>query len=69
MSSIGHQDIPPTLGSLIADKFLTSVVKQLPSSQLKRGDQKLERASEIAHEYESVISESDQNIIGERIML
>jgi len=68
MSSSGHQDIPPTLGSLIANKFLNSVAKQFPSSQQKRGDQKLERARETAHEYESVISESDQNVVKERII-
>ena len=69
MSSGGHQDIPPTLGSLIANKFLDSMANQFPSSQLKRGDLKLIRAREIAHGYESVISESDQNIIEERIIL
>ena len=74
MSSGGRQNIRPTLGSLtrpliIANTFLNSVTNQFPSSQLQRGDLKLIQAREIAYEYESVISESDQSIIEERITL
>jgi hypothetical protein len=69
MSPSHHQDILPTLGDFIESKFLDSVVKLLPSSQLKRGDKKLERAREIVNEFRSVTSESDRNVIEERIIL
>jgi len=45
------------------------MVKMLPSSQEKRGDQKLERARELALEYQSVLSQSDRNAIEQRITL
>jgi hypothetical protein len=69
MSLSGHHDIPPTLGTLIASACLDSVVKQLPSSQLERGDRKLERARDLADEFESVVSQNDRNLIEERIAL
>jgi hypothetical protein len=69
MSPSYHQDILPILGDFIESKFLDSVVKLPPSSQLKRGDRKLERALEIVSEFESVISENDRKIIEERIAL
>ena len=69
MSLSGHHDIPPTLGTLIASTCLESVVKQLPSSQLERGDRKLERARELADEFESVISQNDRSLIDERVTL
>jgi hypothetical protein len=69
MNASGHHDVPPTLGTLIASTLLDSIVKQLPSSQLERGDRKLERARVIADEFESVISQNDRNLIDERITL
>lgn len=69
MSLSGHYDIPPTLGTLIASTCLDSMVKQLPSSQLERGDRKLERARDLADEFESVVSQNDRNLIEERIAL
>jgi len=45
------------------------MVKQLPSSQLERGDRKLERARDLADEFESVVSQNDRNLIEERIAL
>ena len=62
-----NQDIPPNASAVIANKFLDSVAKQLPSSQEKRGDQKLDRARELAEEFESVITQQDRTIIEERI--
>jgi hypothetical protein len=64
-----HQDILPTLGDFIESEVLDSVVKLLPSSQIKRGDKKLERAREIVNEFRSVTSESDRVILEERIIL
>lgn len=64
-----NQDIPPNASAVIANKFLDSVAKQLPSSQEKRGDQKLDSAREIAEEFESVITQRDRNIIEEKITL
>jgi len=69
MSLSGHYDIPPALGTLIASTCLDSIVKQLPSSQLERGDRKLERARDLADEFESVVSQNDRNLIEERIAL
>ncbi len=62
-----NQDIPPNASAVIANKFFDSVAKQLPSSQEKRGDQKLDRAREMAEEFESVITQQDRNVIEERI--
>jgi hypothetical protein len=65
-----HQDIPVTptaSGSApITSKLLESLA---PSSPLSRGDHKLERAREIAQEFEHVISEHDRFIIEEKITL
>jgi len=64
-----NQDIPPNASAVIANKLLDSVAKQLPSSQEKRGDQKLDSARELAEEFESVITQEDRNIIEEKITL
>ena len=63
---MGIQDL---VMAIIGNKLAYSVEKQLPSLQVKRGDRKLERALEIAHAFESVISESELNIIKERVAL
>jgi hypothetical protein len=62
-----NQDIPPNASAVIANKLFESVAKQTPSSQEKRGDQKLDRAREIAEEFESVITQEDRNVIEARI--
>jgi hypothetical protein len=71
MTLSGHHDddTPPTLGTLIASACWDTMVRQLPSSQLERGDRKLEQAREIADEFGSVISQNDRNLIEERIAL
>jgi hypothetical protein len=47
--------------------MLDSVKKMLPSQQEKRGDQKIEKAREIAQEFGDVISQTEHQIIEERI--
>jgi len=69
MSLSGHEDIPSTLRTPITIRLLDTIVRQLPSSQLQLGDQNLERAREIAVEFESVIGQNDRSIIEERITL
>jgi hypothetical protein len=63
---MGFQDL---VTAVVGNKLAYSVEKQLPSLQVKRGDRKLERALEIAHEFESVISESEHNVIKEKVAL
>jgi len=67
MSLSGHEDIPSTLRAPITIRLLDTVVRQFPSSQLELGDQNLERAREIAVEFESAIGQNDRSIIEERI--
>jgi hypothetical protein len=64
-----NQDIPPNASAVIANKFFDFVAKLSPSSREKRSDQKLDRAREIANEFESMITQQDRNIIEERITL
>ena len=69
MSLSGHEDTPSTLRAPITIRLLDTIVRQLPSSQLQLGDQNLERARDIAVEFESVIGQNDRSIIEERITL
>jgi len=69
MSLSGHEDISSALRAPITIRLLDTIVRQLPSSQLQLGDQNLERAREIAVEFESVIGQNDRSIIEERITL
>ena len=64
-----HQDIPPDERVVVGARLLHSLLKQMPSSQLKLGDRELERAHEITDEFRSVIDHDDRNIIYERITL
>jgi len=41
----------------------------MPSQKEKRGDQRLDKAREIAQEFGDVISQTDHQIIEERITL
>jgi hypothetical protein len=54
-------------GAPVISKLLDTMLRQLPSSQRKLGDQNLERAREVAVEFESVIDQNDRTIIEERI--
>jgi hypothetical protein len=49
------------------DKFLYPILKLFPPLQEQRGDHKLEQACEIARELESDISESDRQVMKEKI--
>ena len=69
MSLSGHEDIPSASRAPFTIRLLDTIVRQLPSSQLKLGDENLERARDIAVEFESVIGQSDHSIIEERITL
>ena len=46
---------------------MDTMLRQLPSCQRKLGDENLERARELAVEFESVIDKNDRTIIEERI--
>ena len=50
-------------------RLLDTMMNRIPSSQEKAGDKKLEQACSIALEYETTISQSDRDIIQERITL
>jgi len=63
------RDLPPNAGAVITSRLIDTVVKMLPSQQEKRGDQKLDKAREIAQEFGNVISPTDHQIIEERITL
>ena len=69
MSLSGHEDIPSASGAPFTIRLLDTIVRQLPSSQLKLGDENLERACDIALEFEAVIGQNDRSIIEERVTL
>jgi hypothetical protein len=54
---------------LIVSRLIETVAKVFPSQQEKQGDEKLDEARDISHKFESVISQDDLGIIGERIIL
>jgi hypothetical protein len=62
-----HQSVPPNAGAVIATTLLHAAKKQLPSSQEKRGDKKLNQARQIVNEFISVIAEIDRKIVEDRI--
>lgn len=61
------RDLPPNAGAVITSRLIDTVVKMLPSQQEKRGDQRLDKAREIAQEFGDVITPTDHQIIEERI--
>lgn len=65
--SHNQQGIPLGPGAVIVSRMIDSVVKMLPSEQEKRGDQKLEKAREIAEENKPVITQYDLDAIAGRI--
>jgi hypothetical protein len=58
---------PLDAGAVFATTLLSALAKQLPSSQEKRGDDKLERTRQMVHEFVSVIAQSDRRTIEDRI--
>ncbi|KAF8461762.1 hypothetical protein DFH94DRAFT_71072 [Russula ochroleuca] len=62
-----RQDIPVDAGAVIVTTILNAMAKQLPSSQEKRGDDKLDRAREIMDEFKSVIAENNLGTIEDKI--
>ena len=60
---------PPNIPPSLATSVLNAVVKQLPSSQEKRGDDKLDQAHELKTEFQSVIAENDLRTIEDKISL
>jgi hypothetical protein len=63
-----HQGPPLTAGAVFATALLGALVKQLPSSQEKRGDDKLERTRQMVHQFVSVIAEGDRRTIDDKIL-
>ena len=59
--------IPHNTGTGLATLYRNSVVKQLPSSQERRGDDKLDRARGLTDEFESVLAETDLRTIEDKI--
>ncbi len=65
-----HQEIPPNAGAVLANAFLKTMGKQLPSSQVKRGDDKLKQARDIVTpEVQSKMPENDLKVIEDQITL
>ena len=68
-----RQDMPPNAGAVLPTTFLNALVRQLPSrlpsSQEKRGDDKLDQACELTNEFKSVLAENDLRIIEDKITL
>jgi len=64
-----ERDLPHNPSAVITSRLMDTVVKRLPSQQEKRGDQKLEAARGIAQEFGDVISQTDHQVIEERITL
>jgi hypothetical protein len=63
-----HQDIPPNAGAIVVTTILNAMARQLPSSQEKRGDDKLELTREITDKFKAVIAESDKRTIEDKII-
>jgi hypothetical protein len=64
-----HQEIPPNAGAVLANAILKTMGKQLPSSQAKRGDDKLKQARDlVTPEVQSRMSENDLNAIEDQII-
>jgi hypothetical protein len=61
--------MPPNAGAVLSTPFLNALVRQLPSSQEKRGDYKLDQARELTNEFQSVLAENDLRIIEDKITL
>ena len=78
MSPSSHQgdrkillEVPPGNVRVIATAFLNAVGKQFPSSQEKRGDDKLALARDLVPDDEvlSMIGENDLKVIEDKIAL
>jgi hypothetical protein len=65
----GQQDLLPNASTVFASRLLDTLVAISPLAQEKRGDHKLDRARELAQEFEPVISENDRDILQDRITL
>jgi hypothetical protein len=61
--------LPRDPSAIITSRIIDSFVKVLPSQQEKRGDQKLDKTRGIAQEFGDVISQTDHQVIEERITL
>jgi len=61
------QDVALGAGAVVVSRMIDSVVKMLPSEQEKRGDQKLDKARDLAEEYKPMISQSDLDTIAGKI--
>lgn len=65
-----HKEIPPNAGAVLATAFLNAVGKQFPSSQEKRGDDRLKQARDlVTSEVRTVIPETDLKVIEDKITL
>jgi len=66
-----HQDTPPNARAIAKSlgprTLISSMMEMLPSSRQRRGDRRLREAREITAENESIISEEDRKVIGEKI--
>jgi hypothetical protein len=59
---------PRNAGTVFATALLGALAKQLPSSQEKRGDDKLERTRQMVDEFVSTIQEHDRRTIEDKIL-
>jgi hypothetical protein len=63
-----HQEPPLNAGTVFATSLLGALAKQLPSSQERWGDDKLERTRHVVDEFVSVIQETDRRTIEDRMI-
>ncbi|KAH9984988.1 hypothetical protein BJV77DRAFT_1162251 [Russula vinacea] len=64
-----REEVPLDAGAILVTTLLNAMARQFPSSQEKRGDDKLELARDITNKFRSVIAEDDKRTIEDKITL
>jgi hypothetical protein len=64
-----REEVPLDAGAILVTTLLNAMARQFPSSQEKRGDDKLELARDITNKFRSVIPEDDKRTIEDKITL
>ncbi len=61
------QDVPLSAGAVLTTTVLNAVGRQFPSSQEKRGDDKLNQARDLVTEVRTFVTEDDLTVIEDKI--
>jgi len=61
------QNIPLSAGAVLTTTVLNAVGRQFPSSQEKRGDDKLNQARDLVTEVRTFVAEDDSRVIEDKI--